>query len=127
MKQVPLVVSVLVAIVIMGGTLALTQRPSTTTVSNVRREGETQIIEVQAKGGYFPRTTTAQAGVPTVLRLKTDGTYDCSSAVTIPTLGFQKNLDASGVTEVIIPPQKAGATIQGVCAMGMYNFSMKFM
>lgn len=126
MKQLPLVASVLVAVVIIGGTFALTQKPSTSTASNVSREGETQVIEVQAKGGYFPKATTAQAGVPTVLRLKTNGTYDCSAAVTIPKLGFQKNLDASGVTEVTIPPQEPGTTLQGVCAMGMYNFQIQF-
>jgi len=126
MKQFPLIASVLAAIVIIGGTVALTQKPSTSTASNVSKEGETQVIEVQTKGGYFPKTTTAQAGVPTILKLKTDGTYDCSAAVTIPKLGFHKNLEASGVTEVTIPPQEPGTTLQGVCAMGMYNFQIRF-
>ncbi len=126
MKQLPLIASVLVALVVIGGTFALTQKPSPSTARNVSREGETQVIEVQAKGGYFPKVTIAQPGVPTVLRLTTEGTYDCSAAVSIPKLGFQKNLEASGVTEVTIPPQEPGTTLQGVCAMGMYSFQIQF-
>lgn len=38
----------------------------------------------------------------------------------------RKNLPPSGTTDIEIPPQKAGAVVQGLCAMGMYNFSIKF-
>jgi hypothetical protein len=49
-----------------------------------------------------------------------------SSAVFIPSLNYRKNLQPSGVTEIEVPPQKAGTTLQGLCAMGMYNFTIKY-
>ncbi|MEK7101283.1 MAG: cupredoxin domain-containing protein [Patescibacteria group bacterium] len=128
MKQLPLIVSLLIAVVIIGGAVALGQKSDTTAqaVQNVSMEGEKQIIEIDAKGGYFPGLTTAKAGVPTVLRLKTNGTYDCSSAVAIPSIGFRKNLEATGVTEVEVPANVAQGTLEGMCSMGMYTFSVKF-
>ncbi|MDP3402452.1 MAG: cupredoxin domain-containing protein [bacterium] len=129
MKNLPIVLSVLVAALVIGGAIVLGQKPQGThqVVQNVSMEGERQIIEIDAKGGYFPKLTTAKAGVPTVVRLKTSGTYDCSSAVTIPSLGFRKNLDATGITEVEVPIHVAQGTLEGTCTMGMYSFSVRFL
>jgi len=123
-----MILSVLVAALVIGGAIVFSQKPdgSGQVVQNVSMEGEKQIIEIDAKGGYSPKLTTAKAGVPTVLRLKTNGTYDCSSAVTIPSIGFRKTLDATGVTEVEVPSNIAQGTLEGLCSMGMYNFSVKF-
>lgn len=85
-----------------------------------------QIIEIDAKGGYNPRITLAKADVPTILRMKTQGSFDCSSAVAIPALGYRVNLPPSGTTDIPIPVQKSGTTLQGLCAMGMYNFQVLF-
>jgi len=85
-----------------------------------------QIIEMQAKGGYQPRSVVAQAGIPTVLKMKTNGTFDCSSAIQIPSLQYSAHLPASGETIIDIPPQDAGVTIDGTCAMGMYSFYISF-
>ncbi len=85
-----------------------------------------QIITIAAKGGYSPRIVMAQAGMPTVLRMKTTGTFDCSSALVIPSINYRANLPASGITEIEIPAQEAGKTIQGVCGMGMYSFALQF-
>jgi plastocyanin domain-containing protein len=85
-----------------------------------------QIITIDAKGGYSPRVTTARADMPTIIKVATNGTFDCSSALTIPSLGYRTNLPPSGSTDVEVPPQKAGTTITGLCAMGMYNFSVNF-
>lgn len=129
MKNLPIILSVLVAALVIGGAVVFSQKPdgSGQVVQNVSMEGEKQVIEIGAKGGYSPKLTTAKAGVPTVLRLKTNGTYDCSSAVTIPAIGFRKNLEATGVTEVEVPANVAQGTLEGVCSMGMYSFSVKFM
>jgi plastocyanin domain-containing protein len=129
MKNLPIILSVLVAALVIGGAVVFSQKPdgSGQVVQNVSMEGEKQVIEIDAKGGYSPKLTTAKAGVPTVLRLKTNGTYDCSSAVTIPAIGFRKNLEATGVTEVEVPANVAQGTLEGVCSMGMYSFSVKFM
>ena len=124
-----MILSVLVAALVIAGVIVLSQKSDGTeqVVQNVFMEGEKQIIEIDAKGGYSPKLTTAKAGVPTVLRLKTSGTYDCSSAVTIPSVGFRKNLDATGTTEVEVPINVAQGTLEGTCAMGMYGFSVRFL
>jgi hypothetical protein len=35
-------------------------------------------------------------------------------------------LPPSGITDIELPAQEAGATVQGVCAMGMYSFAINF-
>ncbi len=85
-----------------------------------------QVIEIKAKGGYTPREILAKADILTVIRIKTQGTFDCSSALVIPSLNYRKNLAPSGVTEIEVPSQKIGTVINGTCAMGMYGFSIKF-
>lgn len=93
---------------------------------SVLTEDNRQIIEIAAKGGYFPALTLARAEMPAILRVSTSGTYDCSSALVIPALGFRQFLAATGVVEVEIPPQPPGTKISGVCTMGMYGFEIRF-
>lgn len=130
MKNLPIIASVLGALLIIGGAVAFSMTPSEPdeqVVENVRMEGDTQIVEIDVKGGYSPMVSTAQAGIPTVLRLKTNGTYDCSAAVRIQDLGIRQNLEATGVADIEIAAESAQGTVQGTCIMGMYNFSIKFM
>ncbi len=94
--------------------------------NNVTVAGGMQIIDLTARGGYSPRQSVAQAGVPTTLRVKTQSTYDCSSALVIPSIGYREFLPASGITEIALPAQQPGTTLQGSCAMGMYRFSISF-
>ncbi len=93
---------------------------------NVSTDNGKQIVEVSAKGGYTPRISTAKADTPTILRIKTSSTFDCSSALRIPSLGYSKNLPPSGTTDIEIPAQAAGSTLKALCSMGMYNFSVEF-
>jgi len=95
-------------------------------VNNVSLVDGQQIIEVTAKGGYTPRTTFAKADTPTTLIVKTNGTFDCSSALVIPSINFSTYLDSTGEKEVQIPAQAAGSILKGVCGMGMYSFEIKF-
>lgn len=95
-------------------------------VNNVTYEGSQQIIALKAKGGFSPSTTIAKAGMPTTLKITTNGTFDCSSSLVIPSLNYEKLLPTTGLTEVEIPAQEKGKTINGMCSMGMYNFSLKF-
>ncbi|MEK7585176.1 MAG: hypothetical protein AAB455_01495 [Patescibacteria group bacterium] len=97
-----------------------------TPVDNVAMVDGKQVITISAKGGYSPRVTAAKADLPTVLKVSTSGTFDCSSALAIPSLGYRKNLPPSGVVEIELPPQAAGSKLNGLCAMGMYNFSINF-
>ena len=85
-----------------------------------------QVINLTAKGGYSPGIITAQADKESVLKVKTTNTFDCSSALTIPSLNVNKNLPANGETLINLPIQAAGTELKGTCSMGMYNFTIKF-
>jgi plastocyanin domain-containing protein len=126
-----IVMLVFVAGVLFGGAFMLFGGSSTDTTAslaeNVSVVDGKQIVAITAKGKYSPPVSVARAGVPTVLRMRTNGTFDCTSALTISAIGYQANLPPSGVTDIEIPPQQPGVTIQGLCAMGMYNFTIKFL
>ncbi len=85
-----------------------------------------QYIRIDAGGGYSPQLTNAKADIPTKLIVKTNGTYDCSSSLVIPSIKFQKILPQTGETEINIGTPKAGIPLKGVCGMGMYSFQINF-
>ena len=68
----------------------------------------------------------AKAGIPTILRVKTNGTFDCSASLAIPNLSYQKFLQPSGTEDIAITAEQARGTLQGLCSMGMYNFQVVF-
>jgi plastocyanin domain-containing protein len=98
----------------------------TNTTDAVQIVDNKQIISITAKGGYTPRSLVAQAGIPSILAVQTKGTFDCSAALTIPSIGYRSMLPPSGITEIAIPPQPAGTTLHGTCSMGMYTFTITF-
>ena len=85
-----------------------------------------QYITINAKGGYWPRISSAKAGLPTKLIMKTTGSFDCSSSLAIRSVGFQEILPSAGETEIDIGIPKSGEPLQGVCSMGMYSFLVNF-
>lgn len=89
-------------------------------------EDGVQYVDITAQGGYFPRTTRAKAGVPTVIRMKTENTYDCSSALVIRDLSYEGRLQPTGVEEISVPVEKAQGTLKGMCSMAMYHFEVVF-
>ena len=101
-----------------------TQKESTL-VNNVSIVDGKQIIKITAKGGYTPDKSIAKAGIPTVLRFNTNGTFDCSSSVRIPSMNIFKMLPQSGATDIDLGSQKTG-TLDGSCGMGMYPFEIEF-
>lgn len=109
-----------------GGGQAQAGNGGSGTTSAVEQIEGGQVITISAKGGYSPRTIDAKAEIPIVLKLNTKGTFDCSAAFTIPSLGIRKMLPSNGVTEFELPPQKAGTELIGMCSMGMYSFRMRF-
>jgi len=130
MKSKILPVSILIAAVLIGGAILLTRgggQQSNTSVpaNNVSVVDGKQIIEISAKGGYQPRSSIAKVGMPTILRFNTNGTFDCSSVVRIPSMNITKNLPQSGNTDVDLGTSKLG-TLQGTCGMGMYRFEIDF-
>ena len=94
--------------------------------TNVYLEDGVQIIEIRAKGGYSPAQTTAKAYLPTLLRMVTDDTFDCSSSVMIPGLRLRKRLPLSGSTDIQLPTIPENTEITVYCGMGMYSFDLKF-
>lgn len=119
-------IAILVASALIAGAIMLGNTGDSPSVDNVSVVDGTQIVEVTAKGRYSPSVTEAKAGLPTILRMKTMGTYDCTAALKVPSVGYQNMLPPTGTTDITLAPQESGAVVQGVCAMGMYNFSVKF-
>lgn len=126
MKSIQL--ALIIAVTLIGGAIVLSlNKPSTQNepaANNVTIENGQQIIDITAKGGYTPRTSTAKAGIPTILRFHTSGTFDCSSYIRIPSMGLSKNLPSTGTVDIPVDA-KAGPLI-GMCGMGMYPFQVNF-
>ncbi|OGG59004.1 hypothetical protein A3C86_01305 [Candidatus Kaiserbacteria bacterium RIFCSPHIGHO2_02_FULL_49_16] len=120
-------VSVCISALLIFGAFWFAGKPanvdSSSAVSTVNGK---QLIDISAKGGYSPRVVLAKAGVPTVLRVSTKGTFDCSSSLVIPKLQYQKYLQPTGTEEISIGASQARGTLHGLCGMGMYNFQIKF-
>jgi plastocyanin domain-containing protein len=93
--------------------------------SNVTMENGVQVVEIRARGGYLPGRSVAKAGIPTIIRFKTSGTFDCSLAMRIPSKNISMFLPQTGSTDVDIGTSSAG-TLQGMCSMGMYRFAVEF-
>ena len=94
--------------------------------NNVAIKDGVQYVTINARGGYSPRVSTAQADIPTKLIMKTNGTYDCSASLLVRSAEFQQILPQTGETEIDLGIPKAGVPVQGVCGMGMYSFQVDF-
>lgn len=128
----PMHLALIITVVLIGGAIVLTGTtsgtPSAETVpagNNVSIVDGQQIIDLTAKGGYSPRVSTAKAGIPTIIRFHTTGTFDCSSSVRIPSMGVSKSLPPTGTTDIAIASPEPGL-LQGMCGMGMYPFQVNF-
>ena len=123
-------IAVIVAGALIGGAILFVGssdgKASTPSIDNVSVVGGKQIVEIGVKGGYSPKLSAAKAGMPTTLRMTTNGTFDCSAGVVIPSLSYRQNLPASGSTDIEVPAQQPGTTLQGLCIMGMYHFAVQF-
>ena len=123
------IISIVLVGIIIGSAILFSRGGSVqevASVDNVSVVDGKQIVEIGAKAGYAPKLSAAKADMPTVLRMKTNSTFDCSSVVTIPSLGLKKILPSDGITDIEIPAQKTGSTLRGLCVMGMYNFQVQF-
>ena len=125
------ILSIIIAIAIIGSAIFfvnindLSNTVKEDPINNVNIVDGKQIIEIIAKGGYSPRKNVAKAGIPTILRFNTNSTFDCSSAVYIPSLKINENLPASGLTDIDIGIQEI-STLRVTCGMGMYSFTVSF-
>lgn len=107
-----------------GGAGGSTQREAQAGVATV--VDGIQYIDITARGGYAPKVTKATANTASILRVTTNNTYDCSSALIIPALGYEKMLEPTGTALIPVPADKAQGTLEGLCSMGMYRFSIVF-
>lgn len=99
---------------------------SAPSVTNVEVKNGIQYITINAINGYSPRVSSAKAGIPTKLIVKTNGSYGCFSSLNIKSINYQKFLPQTGETEIDVGTPKVGVPLQGVCGMGMYNFLVNF-
>ena len=124
MKKLALAVVTLALIV--GAGIIFLDGPEAKIVQNVEIRDGVQYVTIEARGGYSPRVSSAQAGIPTKLVVKTNGTYDCSAALVIRSVGYQKVLPQTGEETIDIGTAQAETSLQGTCSMGMYNFVINF-
>jgi len=123
------IASIIIAVALIGAVLILGKNNSgaenNVPANNVSVVDGKQIIEITAKGGYTPRKSVAKAGIPTILRFNTKGTFDCSSFVRIPSMNISQSLSQSGATDIDLGSPLANS-LQGMCGMGMYPFEIEF-
>lgn len=114
-----------IGIVFFGQSKNNSDSSRTQSAQNVEIRDGVQYVTINARGGYSPRVSTAQANIPTKLIVKTNGTYDCSAALVIRSIGYQKILPQTGEEVIDLGTPQSG-TLQGLCSMGMYNFAVNF-
>lgn len=123
-----IIIPIVIATFLIGGALLLSSKEketNNTSVNNVKVVDGVQIVEISAWGGYKPRTSIAKAGLPTIVRFNTKGTFDCSSSVRIPSKNISKLLPQEGSTDIDIGINSVGK-LKGSCSMGMYPFEIIF-
>ena len=122
------IIFIVVGIAILAGVFMLvsSNQGTATAQNNTTTTDGKQVVEILAKGGYSPTGSTAKANTPTVIKVTTRSTFDCSASLNIPSLGYRTTLPASGVTLIDVPAQPTGTVLKGICGMGMYNFNIRF-
>ncbi len=132
MKKLILPIAVTVIVLLVGGFVifsndgAKNNEESAKDTEVVTEENGIQYINMEARAGYTPSTVTAKANTPTVIRMKTKNTFDCSSSLVIPAINYQGLLQATGEEEIEVPLEKTTGKLQGLCGMGMYSFVINF-
>lgn len=123
------VISIIVALILIGGAVIISKdgkvSENDTPINNVSIVNGKQIVELRAKGSYQPEKSIAKAGIPTILRINTKGTFDCTAAIRIPSMDISKNLPPSGITDIDLGIPEV-ALLEGTCGMGMYPFEIEF-
>jgi plastocyanin domain-containing protein len=123
------IIAIVVAGVFIGGAFFLASSGSSATSSssanNISIVDGKQIVEIQARGGYQPRKSVAKAGIATLVRFNTSGTFDCSASIRFPSLSISKLLPQTGSTDIDIGTSTLGV-LRGSCGMGMYPFEIDF-
>ncbi len=93
--------------------------PSTNVLAETTNGYQEAEIIVSSKG-YKSNVRTLKAGVPVKLKVKTDNTFGCVRAFTIPEYNISKFLPESGETEITFTLRKTGR-LTYTCSMGMFS------
>ena len=120
------IISLIAGTILIGGSLWYSSLPKDNLPDTAKITDGKQIIEILVRGGYIPNSIKAKAGVETIIKFRTENTFDCSAALVIPKLNYEKMLKSTGIEEVLITPERATGTITGSCGMGMYGFKIAF-
>lgn len=122
-----IIISIVMSFVIIFFTLYFVQKDNTSTssVESVYIKDGIQYVTINARGGYYPKNIVVQKDIPTKLIIKTKNTYDCSSAISIPSLSIRKMLKPTGEEVIDLGSLESGKTIDGTCSMGMYSFKIQ--
>lgn len=120
-------ISILIAVALIGGAFLLSKGGSGEIADgkNVSIVDGKQIIDLTVRGSYSPVKSIAKAGVPTILRFTTNGTFSCASSVRIPSMNISRNLASTGTTDIDLGSPTLGV-MHGSCGMGMYPFEINF-
>jgi sulfite exporter TauE/SafE len=89
-------------------------------------QGTVELVVQATNQGYSPEFLQAPAGQPVILSLQTQDTFSCSRAFTIPELGVEAILPATGKVRFDLPAQKPGKLLYFTCSMGMYGGAIQF-
>ncbi|MBI2065082.1 MAG: hypothetical protein HYT62_03470 [Candidatus Yanofskybacteria bacterium] len=119
------IISSIIGLSLIIGAVIISNNNTDGSLDNVSIIDGKQIITMTARGGYSPRRSIAKAKIPTLLRIQTKGTFDCSSIIRIPDLNIYQNLPSSGNTEIDLGIPQIGL-LRGSCGMGMYFFEINF-
>lgn len=126
LSKILVAVSISISLVIVILSLTINNKDQSLNGEAVREENGVQYITISARGGYSPSIVSAKAGIPTVIEVETNGTYDCSASLVIPKLGFQEFLPATGTTKIDVPAESAQGSLDLLCSMGMYGATIEF-
>ncbi|MGH9136289.1 MAG: sulfite exporter TauE/SafE family protein [Acidimicrobiales bacterium] len=94
--------------------------PAPAVAAPVDASGVQQLVIEARNTSFSPSRLQAQAGVPAMLTLQTNGTTGCTRAFVIPSLGIQEVLPETGDTPIDLGVLESG-TLRFTCSMGMYR------
>ncbi|MGH9244663.1 MAG: sulfite exporter TauE/SafE family protein [Acidimicrobiales bacterium] len=95
-------------------------QPAEAVAAPIDETGTQQLLIEAHSRSYSPSRVAAQAGVPSVLTLQTNGTRGCTRAFVLPALGLQRVLPESGDTTIDLGVLEPG-DLRFTCSMGMYS------
>ena len=128
LKQIIIILSSILVSTIMAFILVIVffvARPSNIDgVKTIYDYNGNQIITLHAKDGFSPKVSVVDAGKPTILKVDTNNTVDCSATINIPHLKINDTLLLNGVKDFNIPTLASGEIINGTCGGGIYSFKI---